>query len=155
MQADLLRALQSGEIQRLGGERVIHVDVRIIAATNRDLKQAIREGRFREDLFFRLNVLSIEMPRLADRREDTILAAHFIKKHANARPHDPPVVGISPEVHRVLASFSWPGNVRELENAIEHAIAMGESSYIRPQELPEDLRMNKPGAGGTVLYSER
>src|SRR3989441_3391699 len=146
MQADLLRVLQSGEFKRLGGNPVIRVNVRVIAATNIDLQKAVKEGRFRQDLFFRLNVIQIHMPRLSERREDIpLLAAHFIKKYRHIRsgPY-PPVQGISLEAHHFLASYAWPGNVRELENAIERAITLGVSQYIRPEELPKAITAGTP-----------
>src|SRR5262249_21586742 len=154
MQSKLLRLLQEGEFRRLGGTTDVKVNVRIIAATNRNLKEEVDAGRFRSDLYFRLNVLSIEMPRLADRREDIpLLAAHFIRKHRDARtgPY-PSVLGISPEAHLFLAAHSWPGNVRELENVIERAIAMGISPYILPEDLPQDFRPKNSGLGETNLY---
>ena len=137
MQADLLRVLQSGEFKRQGGNEAIRVDVRVIAATNLDLQKAIREGRFRQDLFYRLNVIRIQMPRLAERREDIpLLAAHFIKKYGYTRSSvSPPVQGMTPEAHRLLASYDWPGNVRELENTIQRAIALGTSPYLSPEDL--------------------
>jgi len=142
MQADLLRVIQEGEIKRLGGKAVIKVNVRIIAATNRNLRDEIQKGRFREDLFYRLNVLPLEMPTLAERRGDIPqLAAHFIRKYGHIRcaPY-PEVSGISPEAHQLLAAYSWPGNVRELENAIEWAISMGATAYILSEDLPKEIR---------------
>jgi DNA-binding NtrC family response regulator len=141
MQADLLRVLQNQEFKRVGGTATLKADVRIIAATNRNLQEAIKEGRFREDLFFRLNVFPLVMPALSERREDIpLLAAHFIKKHRHIRKGQyPPVAGITPEAHHILASYSWPGNVRELENVIQWAISLGESPYIRPEELPKEV----------------
>jgi transcriptional regulator with GAF, ATPase, and Fis domain len=120
MQPALLRVLQDGEFKRLGGSRSMHVNVRVIAATNRNLEQAIREGRFRQDLFFRLNVLEIEMPSLCERSEDIpLLAAYFIKKYGYIRTDSgmAPVLGITPEAHHLLATYAWPGNIRELEHA--------------------------------------
>jgi len=153
MQADLLRVIQEGEIKRLGGKAVIKVNVRIIAATNRNLRQEVQKGRFREDLFYRLNVLPLEMPTLAERREDIPqLAAHFIRKYRHIRcaPY-PEVSGISPEAHQLLAAYAWPGNVRELENAIEWAISMGATAYILPEDLPKEIRASSdladPGKG--------
>ena len=141
MQADLLRVIQGGEIKRLGGSTVIKVDVRIIAATNRNLREEVKKGRFREDLFYRLNVLPLQMPTLAERREDIPqLAAHFIRKYRHIRcaPY-PEVSGISPGAHQLLAAYGWPGNVRELENAIEWAISMGATPYILPEDLPKEI----------------
>ena len=117
MQPDLLRVLQSGEFKRLGGNLPIRVNVRVIAATNVDLEKAMKEGRFRQDLFFRLNVIQIHMPRLSERPADIpLLAAYFVQKfgHTRSAPY-PPVQGINPEAQDLLASYDWPGNVRELE----------------------------------------
>jgi DNA-binding NtrC family response regulator len=142
MQGDLLRVLQSGTFKRQGGNLEIKVNVRIIAATNVDLEKAIREGRFRQDLYFRLNVIEIRVPRLAERREDIrLLAAYFIKKYGYIRsgPY-PPVQGITPEAYRILESYDWPGNVREFENVVQKAITLGSSSYIGPDDLPKHLK---------------
>ena len=145
MQADLLRVLQHGEFKRVGGNTLIKVNIRIVAATNSTLQEAIKNGRFRQDLFFRLDVLTVEMPRLSERREDIpLLAAHFMKNYGEIRTHPfPPVVGISPEALHLLVSYSWPGNVRELENAIERGIALGVTPDIRPEDLPKALRPEK------------
>ena len=156
MQSKLLRLLQEGEFRRLGGTTDVKVNVRIIAATNRNLKEEVEAGRFRPDLYFRLNVLSIEMPRLADRHEDIpLLAFHFIRKHRDARtgPY-PEVLGISPEAHHLLATYNWRGNVRELENVIEHAIAMGVSAYILPEDLPQEFRQQNSDLGEANLYDK-
>jgi DNA-binding NtrC family response regulator len=142
MQADLLRVLQDGEVKRLGGTAVIKVNVRIIAATNKNLREEVRKGRFREDLFYRLNVFPIQMPSLAERREDIpLLAAHFIRKYRHLRcaPY-PEVLGIGREAHQLLSAYSWPGNVRELENAIEWAISMGGTPYILAEDLPKEVQ---------------
>ena len=154
LQPKLLRVLQEGEVKRLGSNSTTKVNVRIIAATNRDLKQESEAGRFRPDLYFRLNVLSFEMPRLTDRREDIpLLAAYFIKKHRDARASEyPAVLGISPEAHELLAAYNWRGNVRELEHVIERAIAMGTSPYIVPEDLPPELRPSTSGLGETGIY---
>jgi DNA-binding NtrC family response regulator len=141
MQADLLRLLQHKEFKRVGGNQTIKVDIRVIAATNVDIEKAMKEGRFRPDLFFRLNVVSVHMPQLAERREDIpALAAHFIKKYGYIRPaSQTPVQGIAPETYRLFASYAWPGNVRELENAIQRAVALGKSPYIGPEDLPKTI----------------
>jgi transcriptional regulator with GAF, ATPase, and Fis domain len=136
LQAALLRFLQEREFFRVGGTRPISVDVRVIAATNRNLEERVREGRFREDLYFRLKVVGIRMPSLAERREDIpILSQHFIKKYQRIRT----VAGISPEAQRLLSAYRWPGNVRELEHAIQQALVLGESNYIIPDDLPSAL----------------
>ena len=143
LQADLLRLLQEHEFKRVGGTQVLHANVRIIAATNVDLERAMKEGRFRPDLYFRLNVIRIDMPRLAERREDIpLLIAEFIKKHGNIRSGNfPRVQGVTPEVHQIFATYDWPGNVRELGNVIEGAIALGSSSYIGREDLPLSLTL--------------
>ena len=146
LQADLLRVIQQREFKRLGGNQVMHANVRIIAATNLDLEKAMKEGRFRQDLYFRLNLVRIQMPKLAERREDiALLVAEFIKKHGHIRPGAyPRVQGVTPEVRQIFASYHWPGNVRELENVIEGAIALGSSTYIGREELPPWLTVNPP-----------
>ena len=159
MQADLLRVLQQGEIKRLGGTATIKVNVRIIAATNKDLREEVKQGRFREDLFYRLNVLPLRMPPLAERREDIpMLATHFIRKYCHLRREpDPQVLGITPEAHQLLNAYGWPGNVRELENAIEWAISMGTTPYIFPEDLPAEVRAcsdSKDPANGTWYERE-
>lgn len=123
---------------------MIPVDVRVVAATNRNLEERIKEGRFRQDLYFRLQVVVLRMPSLAERREDIpILAAHFLQKFRHVRV----VSGFSTEARRVLASYDWPGNVRELQNAIERALVLGQSEVIQPEDLPEALTETKsPGA---------
>jgi len=149
MQEKLLRVLQEGEFKREGGNAVLKTDVRVVAATNVDLQKAIKEGRFRDDLFYRLNLVQIHMPCLAERRQDIpLLAAHFIKKHGYIRtgPY-PPVQGITPEAHRLMASYDWPGNVRELENVIQVAITLGSSLYIGKDDLPKEVtgKSTEPG----------
>jgi DNA-binding NtrC family response regulator len=151
MQADLLRVIELGEFKRLGGKETIRVNVRLIAATHVDLEKAMKAGRFRPDLFFRLNVIRIHMPRLSDRREDIPhLAAFFIKKNGHLRRGSSPVQGIAAEAHSLLASYHWPGNVRELNHAIQRAIALGTSAYITPDDLPKDItaRLGEPDEVG-------
>ncbi|MFC1886193.1 sigma-54 interaction domain-containing protein, partial [Thermodesulfobacteriota bacterium] len=134
-QVDLLRVLQEKEFRRLGGQDPIHVDVRILAATNRDLKQAIRENRFREDLFYRLNVISIHAPPLRKRKEDIpLLVDVFIKRHCLKMNKEP--VKPLPSALKRLIDYDWPGNVRELENVIERALVIGEGDRITPDDLP-------------------
>ena len=138
LQAKLLRVLQEREFERVGGTRAIKVDVRLIAATNRDLETAVKGGAFRQDLYYRLNVVSIEMPPLRDRLEDIpLLASYFVKKHAARCKRK--VAGISAEVRHCLMRYHWPGNVRELENAIERAIVLGSNDRIMLEDLPETL----------------
>lgn len=135
-QTKILRVIQEGEFIKIGGNHPIKVDVRIIAATNQDLVKACKEGRFREDLFYRLNVIHIELPPLRVRKEDIpVLTSFFIKKHASKRK-DISVRGISEEALEALMNYSFPGNVRELENIIERAIAFTNSSEITIKDLP-------------------
>ena len=143
LQAKLLRVLQEREFERVGGTHPLKVDVRLIAATNRNLDEAIREGRFRRDLFFRLNVVSLTMPPLRERRDDiSLLATHFTKKYSRkCKGRD---MGISAEARACLAQYDWPGNVRELENAIERAVVLGSGDVIRPEDLPEDILETAP-----------
>jgi DNA-binding NtrC family response regulator len=142
LQAKILRALQEREIERVGGTRTIKIDVRVLAATNRDLKKAIEEGTFREDLYYRLNVVPITLPDLKDRQEDIpLLANHFVQKFAPES--NPAIREISKEAMAILMSHTWPGNVRELENVIERAVTLGRGPAVEPRDLPPHL------AGGT------
>jgi len=146
LQAKLLRVLQEKEFDRLGGARPVRVDVRVIAATNRDLETAIREGTFREDLFYRLNVISCTLPPLRERREDIpLLASHFAARFGFKLGRR--VAGFTPEARALLQRYAWPGNVRELSNAVERAIVLGEGDLIRPEDLPETILEAPPGAG--------
>jgi two-component system response regulator HydG len=134
-QVKLLRVLQEGEVKRVGSNETRLVDVRVIAATNVDLRARIAEGKFREDLFYRLNVVAIELPLLRGRRDDVpLLAYHFLQKYAVRTGRD--VRRISPEAMRLLQAQPWPGNVRELENAIEHAVVFCRKDTILPTDLP-------------------
>jgi Nif-specific regulatory protein len=138
LQAKLLRVLQEREFDRVGGTRPIPVDVRIIAATHRDLDAAIRERRFREDLFYRLNVVTLTMPALRERREDIpLLAQHFARIHAERVGRR--VVGLSDEAREALRAYDWPGNVRQLGNAIERALVLGTDELIRREDLPDEV----------------
>ena len=135
MQSRLLRFLQDHKIERLGGTRSIELDVRIIAATNRNLEEAIKTGGFREDLYHRLNVVKVTMPPLRDRREDVpLLASYFTMKYANECKRS--VTGITPEARALLQTYDWPGNIRELENAIERAVVLGSAETIGVEDLP-------------------
>lgn len=137
-QAMLLRVLQTREFQRLGGTRVINVDIRIIAATNENLEDAVKKKTFRQDLYYRLNVVSITMPPLRERREDIlVLADHFVQIYS--RKNKRLVKGVSPEAVSLLMRYDWPGNVRELENAIEHAVVFGSTDEILPEDLPDTV----------------
>lgn len=135
-QIKILRVLQEGEIMRIGGNRQLKVDVRIIAATNKDLKTACLKEKFREDLFYRLNVINIHLPPLRDRIEDVpLLVSHFIHKHAHKRK-DILIKGITEDAIHILRNHTYPGNVRELENIIEHAISFANNAKILPSDLP-------------------
>jgi len=139
MQVKLLHVIQERKIFRVGGTKPIDLDIRIIAATNKDLKHEVEAGTFREDLFFRLNVVSVAVPLLSARREDVpLLVRHFIKKYSLAFHKQ--VTGIDAQALNILQSYSYPGNVRELENIIERALALTDSEEIGPQDLPKDLQ---------------
>jgi two-component system response regulator HydG len=145
LQLKLLRVLQEKEFERVGGEATIRVNVRVISATNKDLKQEVAQGRFREDLYYRLHIVPIEIPPLRDRREDIpALVTHFIEKLA-ARTN-PRVKTINDDALGRLMSYTWPGNVRELENAIEQALVFAEGDSITVSALPEFLRGEEPGS---------
>ena len=136
IQGKLLRALQEHEIDRIGGAGPIPVDIRFIAATNRDLESDVADGRFREDLYYRLKVLAIRTPALRERREDIpALARHFISKYAKEAGRV--VHGISPQSESILMSYDWPGNVRQLQSVIQHAIALGSTEVVLPEDLPD------------------
>ena len=138
MQAKLLRVLQEREFERVGGSQTIRLNVRLIAATNRDLSAEVRRGVFREDLYHRLNVVVLRSPPLRERPEDIPLLARYFVNRSSVRCHRR-VQGISDEAERLLQAYDWPGNVRELENAIERAVVLGESDRILPEDLPETL----------------
>jgi DNA-binding NtrC family response regulator len=135
IQVKLLRALQEGEIDAVGGKRPIKVDVRIVSATNRDLSQAVKEGRFREDLYYRLNVFPIEAPALRERKEDVAALVDCFVKRFNVE-EGKSVVGATPETMAYLAAFDWPGNVRQLENAVYRAIVLADAPYLQPHDFP-------------------
>jgi two-component system response regulator AtoC len=138
MQTKLLRFLQEHEIKRVGGTESLKVDVRIIAATNQQLEPLVREGKFREDLFYRLNVVTITLPPLRERREDIpLLANHFVQKFSEE--YKKAISHISPEALEILTQYSWPGNVRELENTIERAVILTVHPIILPEDLPQKL----------------
>jgi len=138
LQAKLLRVIETGTFRRLGGTSDIKVDVRVIAATNKDLKQAIKNGEFREDLYYRLNVVPIKIPPLRERKEDIpLLIEHFLKKLNSTN------VRFSPEAMRILLQYEWKGNVRELENMIERILLLTEREIILPEDLPPELREHK------------
>jgi DNA-binding NtrC family response regulator len=138
-QVDLLRVLQEKTVYHLGSTKPIKIDVRIVSATNRDLEKAVQDGTFREDLYYRLNVVTINVPPLRDRKEDIpLLTNHFLKKFTieNAKKID----GFSGETMEMLIAYHWPGNVRELENVVEHAVVVCKTNEITPGNLPETLR---------------
>ncbi|HSG09820.1 MAG TPA: sigma-54 dependent transcriptional regulator [Longimicrobiales bacterium] len=149
-QTKLLRVLEQREFHRVGGERAINVDVRIVAATNQDLRQLVAIGEFRRDLYFRLNVLHIELPALRDRRDDIdVLVEEFIRD-ASVR-HDRSFAGISPEAMEILRDYSWPGNVRELRNLVESMVVLAPGGVIGPQDIPGDVLA---GRGRTLLPAQ-
>ena len=149
MQAKLLRVLQEREFERVGGTRPIKLDVRLIAATNRDLKEASRTGAFRPDLYYRLNVVSFLMPALRERREDIpMLAAFFATQYGEKVKRR--VAGISPEARACLTRYDWPGNVRELENAIERAVVLGSTELILVDDLPDSILEETAASGEPV-----
>ena len=153
-QARLLRVIQEREFERVGGTRQIRSDIRLIAATNRDLEAAIERGTFRKDLYYRLNVVSVTMPPLRDRREDIpLLASHFVAKHGKRARRR--VTGIAREALACLQAHDWPGNVRDLENAIERAVVLGSTDLILAEDLPEAVLESAPhGAGPIGGYHE-
>ena len=142
LQVKLLRILQEKVFERVGGVEPISVDIRIIAATNKRLKDEMMQGRFREDLFYRLNVVHIVLPLLRERREDIrLLIDHFISKYSNERKFETPVEKFDPEIERLFYDYNWPGNVRELENVIERAIVMCQGNSIKVSDLPKSSRI--------------
>ena len=154
MQAKLLRALQEKEVMHVGGTKPIKVDVRVLAATNRDLESMVKDGRFREDLYYRLNVIPINVPPLRQRRDDIqVLMDYFLTKHGSnaARP-----MKLSPEAKKMIMEYAWPGNVRQLESAIERALLLAEGDEITIEDLPVEIRSaaQSEGAGGFKLPPE-
>jgi DNA-binding NtrC family response regulator len=143
MQVKLLRALQEGEIDPVGSKRSVRVDVRIVSATNRDLSQTVAEGRFREDLYYRLNVFPIEAPPLRDRREDVPSLVEAFVKRFNIE-EGKRVAGVAPETSAMLQAFDWPGNVRQLENAVYRAIVLADAPYLQPHDFPAISGMAPP-----------
>ena len=146
-QTKLLRVLEQREFHRVGGEKVIKVDVRIIAATNQDLRQLVAIGEFRRDLFFRLNVLSIELPPLRERRADIPLLVDAFVREVSER-HDRRFPGISSEAMEILKSYQWPGNIRELRNLVESMVVLAPGRIIRPEDIPDEIRR---GRGSSLL----
>ena len=147
LQAKILRALQERQVDRVGGTRPIDVDVRVIAATNKDVDRAVKEGNFREDLYYRLSVVTLQMPPLRERREDIPLLADYFLKKFN-RDAD---VRLDPEALSVMKAYGWPGNVRELENVIERASVLRRSAVITTSDLPDKLKKGKTDVGQIIL----
>ncbi len=146
LQAQLLRVLQEGEVRPVGENEPVRVDVRAVAATNVDLEQAVAAGRFREDLFYRLNVVTVKLPPLRDRPEDIpLLADHFVRKHAQGEG-----ARLSEAASALLCAYRWPGNVRELENVIARALALNPSGVVVPEDLPEAIRKPAPPAAAPL-----
>ncbi len=144
MQAKLLRVLESGEVVRLGANKAVHVDVRLISATNRNLQEMVKTGDFREDLYFRIKGANIHLPSLRDRREDIpLLASHFVKKFATEMGR--PNVTIAEETQAVLAQYNWPGNIRQLINVMQSMVVMCEGDRLLPQHVPDEIRGNPTG----------
>jgi two-component system response regulator HydG len=147
LQAKLLRVLQEGEIRRLGSTRSTKVDVRVIASTHQDLRRLAAEGRFREDLLYRLEVIVLHVPALRDRREDLLPLARHLLEQASER-HGKRIAGFSEEVLELLSAHPWPGNIRELSNAVERAVVLSAGEWIQPDDLPATLRA---AHAGTVI----
>jgi transcriptional regulator with PAS, ATPase and Fis domain len=142
LQVKLLRMLQDKKIRRVGGTELIDVNVRIISASNQNLEDALTKGTLREDLYYRLNVISIKLPPLRDRHEDIpLLCQHFIEKYSKLTPKE--INGISVEALKCLEAYSWPGNVRELENVIERAITLAKDVWVRPEDIPDNIVCEK------------
>jgi DNA-binding NtrC family response regulator len=146
----LLRALQESEFERVGGIKTMRVDVRLVAATNRDLKKLIAQGAFREDLFYRLNVVSIRLPALRERASDTpLLVEHFLKKF-NERLKKA-VTGVESEALELLSAYTWPGNIRELENVMERSVLFCDGQKLRVEDLPVELRGPNHVTSGSMI----
>ena len=147
MQAKLLRVLQEREFFRVGGTKPIRIDIRVVAATNRDLAAEVAAGRYRQDLYYRLNVVSFTMPAIRDRKSDiSLLAQHFVE--SLSRKCMRAVKGVSPKALAAMENYSWPGNVREMENALERAVILGAEEWIRPEDLPETVLEGQSAGGG-------
>ena len=152
-QAKLLRVLQEREFERVGGTRTLKADIRVIAATNRNLETAITQGAFRQDLYYRLNVVTLTLPPLSERQSDIpLLASYFITKYAAKCKRQ--IRGLSPAARAALLAYDWPGNVRELENAIERAVVLGSDEMIQPEDLPEALLEVESTETGSADYHE-
>jgi two-component system, NtrC family, response regulator AtoC len=156
LQAKLLRVLEDQVIRRVGGVRDIQVDIRVIAASNRDLEREVREGRFRQDLFYRLAIIAIYLPALRERKEDIAPLVEFFLNHYN-RKFRKSVQGLSEETRRLLLNYDWPGNVRELKNALERAMILEEGSLLKPDDLPFSVASGRSGSpltdGGAAAHT--
>src|SRR5262249_6000079 len=154
LQGKLLRVLQEKTIERIGGKKPIEVDVRFIAATNKDLQEAVQKGTFRSDLFYRLNVITLTIPPLRERISDLpLLVRFFCTKYSQKIGRK--VLGVSPQTLKILMRNDWPGNVRELENVIERAVVLGTSELILPEDLPEQLlELESPSAEAPAFYQK-
>jgi DNA-binding NtrC family response regulator len=149
-QVKLLRVLQEGEFERVGGSQTLRADVRVIAATNVDLEAAVNAGRFRKDLFYRLNVIHLPIPPLRERVEDiSLLALHFLDRFC--LENNRPTMGFSPAAMAALKSYAWPGNVRELQNVVERAVALCEGNMVDLNDLPDEVRRHSPADDKIVL----
>ena len=153
LQVKLLRVLQEREFERVGGTTTIKVDLRLLAATNKNLEEAIETGEFRQDLYYRLNVVSLEMPSLRERREDIMLLGNYFADKYGAKCNRR-LMGFSAEARAFLTSYDWPGNVRELENAIERAIVLGTTDFILAEDLPEAVLESELSPASTLRYHE-
>jgi two-component system response regulator HydG len=143
IQAKLLRFLQEGEFYRIGGKRPIKVDVRVISATNRDLEREVKENRFREDLFYRLNTITLRMPPLRKRKEDIPALVEFFLRNSRFGSSTHQIKKVDPRVLEVFSNYSWPGNIRELQNTIERLKILAENNEIRLEDIPFTIRMPK------------
>jgi two-component system response regulator HydG len=150
MQVKLLRALQEREITRVGGETAVNIDVRVIAATNKDLFQEAKNGNFREDLYYRLNVVTLKVPPLRERREDIpLLAQHFLSTFSEKNHKQ--IKGLTPQAMDRFLKYAWPGNVRELMNAVERAVVLSRSDYLDEEDLPLSIRENERSEDQSVF----
>ncbi|MFQ5963891.1 MAG: sigma-54-dependent transcriptional regulator [Candidatus Scalinduaceae bacterium] len=140
VQIKLLRVLETGSFERVGGEKTLESDVRIVAATNKDLEKEIKEGRFRQDLYYRLNVINLRLPALRERKDDiSLLADFFLIKYSKKNKKN--IKGFTPQTIRILNNYNWPGNVRELENVIERSVIMAKNKLIEPENLPSNINL--------------
>jgi transcriptional regulator with PAS, ATPase and Fis domain len=149
-QVDFLRVLETKEFRRLGGTKLLKVDTRIVAATNRNLEEAVKQGGFREDLYYRLNVVPIRLPPLRDRADDVSLLANRFLAECAAQHHREPK-DVSQEAMRLLRLYGWPGNIRQLRNLMERLVVTVKDSMIQPEHLPEEIQASREGARTMVV----